>query len=272
MSRFLLSCTTSAYRAPHKDELAETLKHAPAAGYRYWGTQGPALERPYVGPWLDAARIKAEAKRAGLIGCTEVYSPQVSTASIEDALRSVEPIVAQAAYTVAMDCPYLVITGGRRQEGTGGLEASVAGLNELLSRIEEMPVKVALEPHYNSQFRGVEDYDYILERVDHSQLGVTVDTGHLHWAGVDIVAFIRRYAPKIWNVHLKDHIGSRSMPIGAGDIDLKAVIAVLHEIDYQGALALEIHPEDPENLPRYVAEAHPLLSGMVEEVTGREPE
>ena len=271
-SRFILSCTTCAFRAPHKDEVAETFRYAPAAGYRYWGTAGPALGTPFVGAWLDTDRIKAAAKRAGLIGCTEVYGPQVDTASVDAAQRSVEAIVAQARYTLAMECPYLVFSGGRRQEGVGGLEASVVGLKELLARIEDMPVLVALEPHYRSQFRGVEDYDYIFERIDHPQLGVTVDTGHLHWAGVDTAAFIRRYGSRVWNVHLKDQIGPQSMPIGEGDIDLKGIIGVLHEIGYRGALALEIEPNDPDNLPRYVAESHPLLSGMVEEVTGRRPE
>lgn len=272
MSKFILSCTTCALRAPNKDELSETFKYAPAAGYKYWGTAGPALWTPYIGAWLDAERIKAEAAKAGLIGCTEVYSPQISTKSVEDALSCVDPIVAQAEYTVRMDCPYLVITGGRRVDGTGGLEASVAGLKALLSRIEDMPIRVALEPHMFSQFQVDEDYDYLFDKIDHPQLGITVDTGHFHWAKVDIPAFIHTWAPKIWNVHLKDIKGRASVAIGAGEIDIKSIIAALHEIDFEGALALEIEPEDTENLPRYVAESYPLLSGMVEEVTGIRPE
>ncbi len=180
-------------------------------------------------------------------------------------------LVAQAEYTVRMDCPYLVITGGRRVEGTGGLVASVAGLKELLSRIASFPIKVALEPHYYSQFQEMEDYDYIFDNIDSPQLGITVDTGHLHWAKVDTPKLIRKYASKIWNVHLKDHKGPESVAIGAGDIDIKAIVSVLHEIDYDGALALEIEPKDTENLPRYVAESYPLLSGMVEDVTGTRP-
>lgn len=272
MSKFILSCTTCALRAPHKDELSETFKYAPAAGYKYWGTAGPALWTPYIGAWLDAERIKAEAAKAGLIGCTEVYSPQISTKSVDEAVKSIEPIVAQAEYTVRMDCPYLVITGGRRVEGTDGLVASVAGLKELLSRIEGMPIKVALEPHYYSQFQDVEDYDYIFDRIDHPQLGITVDTGHFYWAKVDTVAFIRTFTPKIWNVHLKDHKGPQSVAIGEGDIDIKSTISALHGIDFEGALALEIEPKDTDNLPRYVAESYPLLSNMAEEITGVKPE
>lgn len=272
MSEFTLSCLTCALRAPHKDELAETFKHAPAAGYRYWGTAGPALWTPFIGPWLDAEKIKAEAAKAGLMGCTEVYSPQIVTKSVEEAIASVEAIVAQAEYTVRMDCPLLVITGGRRVEGTGGLEASVAGLKTLLSRIEGMPIRVALESHVFSQFQDDADYDYIFSEIDHPQLGITVDTGHLHWAKVDTVALIHRWAPKIWNVHLKDVAERASVAIGEGNVDLKAIITALHEVDSKGALGLEIEPVDTENLPKYVADSYPLLSGMVEEITGARPE
>ena len=43
MSRFTLSCTTCTLRAPGKDELLETLEHAPAAGFEYWGVAGPPV-------------------------------------------------------------------------------------------------------------------------------------------------------------------------------------------------------------------------------------
>ena len=46
MSRFTLSCTTCALRAPGKDELLETLEHAPAAGFEYWGVAGPPFRTP----------------------------------------------------------------------------------------------------------------------------------------------------------------------------------------------------------------------------------
>ena len=271
MSEFILSCTTCALRAPHKDEVSETFKYAPAAGYKYWGAAGPSWT-PYVGRWLDAERIKAEAAKAGLAGCTEVYSPTVNTRSVEEAIKSVESIVVHAEYAVQMESPLLVITGGRRSEGTDGLAASAARLKELMSRIGDLPIRVALEPHYNSWFRDVDDYVYIFDRIDHPQLGITVDTGHFHRAQVDTVAFVRKFAPKIWNVHVKDHRGPKSVAIGAGEVDLESIIAVLHEVGYQGALALEIEVEDKENLPRYVAESYPLLSSMVEKITGVKPE
>ena len=62
------------------------------------------------------------------------------------------------------------------------------------------------------------------------------------------------------------------MPLGAGEVDLRGYIEALHEIGYEGALAVELEVEDPENLPRYVAEGFSYLRELVMEVTGEAPQ
>jgi len=80
---------------------------------------------------------------------------------------------------------------------------------------------------------------------------------------VDTVALVRRFAPRIYAVHLKDHIGTVSVGIGRGEIRLPAIVAALQEVGYQGDLTVELEVEDPENLPRYTQEAYGYLSGML---------
>ena len=81
VSRFILSCTTCALRAPGKDELLETLKHAPVAGFKYWGVAGPPFWTPGVPQWIDADKINKLARDAGLEGMTEVYAAGIVTDS-----------------------------------------------------------------------------------------------------------------------------------------------------------------------------------------------
>ena len=57
-----------------------------------------------------------------------------------------------------------------------------------------------------------------------------------------------------------------------GEIDLRGYLEELHALDYDGPLALELEVEDPENLPRYVTDAHGYLTRLVREVTGSDPE
>lgn len=271
MSKLVLSCTTCALRAPGKDELLETLEHAPAVGFKYWGVAGPLFWTPGIPQWVDAGMINRLAADAGFKGMTEVYAPGIVTDSSQAAEEYVRKSLIHSFHLAErLHCPMLVFSGGKRQ--AGGLEASIAGIKAILPLIDDIPVKMALEPHYHSQYQDVEDYDVIFSAIDHPKVGITVDTGHFHSAGVDTIAFIQKYAGKIWNMHLKDHVGTESVAIGKGEINLRGIFEVLHEIDYRGPIALELEVTDKENLPRYVEEAYHYLRNMILEVTGNDIE
>ena len=94
MSRFLLSCTTCSLRGVERDEILACFRHAPAAGYRYWGLAGPPLWDLGGARWFDAAKVARMAREAGLAGCTEVYGPQFPTDSRESAEAAAEDQVA----------------------------------------------------------------------------------------------------------------------------------------------------------------------------------
>jgi sugar phosphate isomerase/epimerase len=164
----------------------------------------------------------------------------------------------------------VVITGRPRRDG--GLEPTIAGIKALLPLVEHLPVRLALEPHFGSQIQEIDDYAAIFDQIESPKVGITLDSGHFHAAGVDWKHLIHRFPERIYNFHVKDHIGTQSVPLGAGEIDLRGYIEELHGINYQGALAVELEVVDPENLPRYCSEAFIYLRDLVMEVTGRLPE
>jgi sugar phosphate isomerase/epimerase len=166
--------------------------------------------------------------------------------------------------------PLVVMTG--RERTPGGMPPTIAGIKALLPLIEDKPIRLALEPHYGSQIQFLEDYDAIFDEIRSPQVGITLDSGHLHVAEVDWQRLIERYTDRIYNFQVKDHIGRQSVPIGAGEVDLRGYVQALHAIGYEGALAVELEVEDPENLPRYVAEAYSYLRDLVLDVTGELPE
>ena len=261
MSEIILSCTTCALRNPPLDEIWETFKHAPKAGYTYWGLAGPITWTPGLIRWLDTEELQRQAAEAGLKGLTEVYASAISTDSVETAENSVKDLLLNAEAAVKLKCPLLVFSGGKRQ--ADGLKHTLAGLDKLSEAIADFPIKVALEPHGGSQFLSEADYAEIFGHITTEQIGITIDTGHFHVAGVDWRALIRRYPDRIYNVHVKDHIGHQSVPIGAGEIDMPGLIHELRAIDYRGPLAVELEVEDPENLPHYVADAYRYLSDLI---------
>ena len=270
MSHFILSCTTCSARIPGKEEIAECFRLAPKAGYKAWGAQSPLFWWPGLTRWANIDFLNDYAARAGLERCTEVYGAAFPTTSIANAQAAA--IYRAQLFEVAerMGSPLVVLTGRPRKEG--GLEPTIAGIKELLPLIEHVPVKLALEPHYGSQIQYIEDYEAIFDQIESSQVGITLDSGHFHSAGVDWKRLIQRFPERIYNFHVKDHIGNQSVPLGAGEVDLHGYIEALHSIGYEGALAVELEVADPENLPRYCAEAFIYLRDLVVEITGQLPE
>ncbi|HEY3109687.1 MAG TPA: sugar phosphate isomerase/epimerase family protein [Chloroflexota bacterium] len=96
-------------------------------------------------------------------------------------------------------------------------------------------------------------------------LGVTLDAGNFLFADEDPVAALRRLAPRVVHVHLKDWLPARPQlagsrrgggdyvgaPLGAGIIDLAAVVAELRALGYAGHLSVEYEgPGDPREAVR----------------------
>lgn len=261
MAEMYLSCTTCALRGRQRDEIEETFRWAPPAGYKHWGLAGPLTWEPGLIQWLDIAKLRQRMADVGLASLTEVWTPPIPTEDAELAALGAEQVAMVASMAVELDCPRLVQTGGPRREG--GLSQTIAGLQRLLDHISQLPLKLCLEPHVSSQILYREDYDDIFSALASPQVGITVDVGHFHAGGVDWKSLIRTYADRIYNIHVKDHIGGQSVCIGRGEIDLPGLIEVLDEIDYQGPLAVEMEVTDPQNLHRYIKEAYEYLTGLL---------
>jgi sugar phosphate isomerase/epimerase len=94
------------------------------------------------------------------------------------------------------------------------------------------------------------------------EFGFTFDPSHLHWQGVDPVEFVRRFADRIYHVHVKDAVltlngrggvlngylpggdprrGWQFRCPGRGGIDWEAVVRALNEAGYAGPLSVEYH-------------------------------
>ena len=270
MSRFILSCTTCATRIPGRDEILECFVHAPKAGYKAWGAQGPIFWWPGMTRWVDIDLIIQSARDAGLEHCTEVYGAAFPTGSVAEAQAAAGFRAQLVEVAVKMESPLVVITGRRRSDN--GLEPTIAGIKALLPLIEDKPVRLALEPHFGSQIQFFEDYESIFAQIKSPQVGITLDSGHFHSAGVDWRSLIHHYPERIFNFHVKDHMGTQSVPLGTGQIDLSGYVEELHAIGYEGALAVELEVVDLENLPRYCSEAFVYLRDLVKQVTGKFPD
>jgi sugar phosphate isomerase/epimerase len=88
--------------------------------------------------------------------------------------------------------------------------------------------------------RGFEE---LLQRLDQANLRLTLDVGHLHCQGETPIAdVIRRYAPRLVNVHLEDMRAGRHehLMFGEGEIDFPPIFRALAEVGYAGGVHVEL--------------------------------
>ena len=138
------------------------------------------------------------------------------------------------------------------------------GLNLIGEIALENDMINAYHYHMGTMVQNLEETDRLMELTDPGLVHLLVDTGHAHYAGDDPLSIVRKYGPRIRNVHLKDirqeildmvHSGKMSfldsvkagvftVP-GDGCIDFSTIFKALAETGYRGWFVVEAE-QDPE--------------------------
>jgi inosose dehydratase len=131
----------------------------------------------------------------------------------------------------------------------------LANLAETDAIAEDHGLRVSLHQHVGTVIETQADLDRLLADSD---VALCVDTGHMLSAGIDPVQVVRDHSDRVAHMHLKDistaqaakvangELGFREAvkgglfrPLGAGDVDLPAVIQTLESSGYTGWYAIE---------------------------------
>jgi sugar phosphate isomerase/epimerase len=261
-------CASICYRGWAEDEVEATLRHAPSIGYHAMEVHGPLTWSLEAIQRFDLPALRSRIRQSGMC-CAGLYTPGWGGEDDADAIAHAQAIAKCAEYAEQLGARHITSTGASRRGESGALERVMLCVGKVLETISpHNPVRLALEPHYGNILEQPEDFEQILTAFPDPRLGICVDTGHFHSAGVDMPLLIHRFAWRIYSVHLKDHLGSRSVGIGRGEVDLPGVITALKEVGYQGGLTVELEVEDPENLPKYTEEAYIYLTGLLGQKLG----
>jgi inosose dehydratase len=137
----------------------------------------------------------------------------------------------------------------------GGWETLLHNLDRLDEAATARGLRATLHPHVGTMVESGEETDRVL---DGSRVALCLDTGHLLIGGGDPVAVARRAPTRIGHVHLKDvatavadrvRAGRLSytdgvrkgmyQPLGAGDVDVPAIVTALERSGYAGWYVLE---------------------------------
>lgn len=138
-------------------------------------------------------------------------------------------------------------------------EASWTLLLNNLKRIDEYArsrgVLATVHPHVGTMIETEADIQHL---VDGTDIGITLDTGHMFIGGTDPVAFSAKYPHRIKHTHLKDVrldmarkvqtgeltyyqavVQGMYTALGEGDIDIRAIVKNLLDAGFDGWLCLE---------------------------------
>jgi sugar phosphate isomerase/epimerase len=143
-----------------------------------------------------------------------------------------------------------------------GLQQFAAAWTPILDVFQQEGVKFALEVHPTEIAFDIASAENALNAVNrHPAFGFNYDPSHFGYQGVDYVGFIRKFADRIFHVHMKDVWWSSApteagvfgghLPfgdprrfwdfrsLGRGRIDFEGIIRALNGIGYQGPLSVE---------------------------------
>lgn len=148
------------------------------------------------------------------------------------------------------------------------IERLVEGLEEVLDYAEGQGVLIGFEPEPGMLIGSMQGYEELLWQIDAANLRLTLDVGHLHCQGeVPIAEVIRRWGPRLVNVHIEDMRSGvhEHLMFGEGQIEFPPILQALAEVGYQGGLHVELsrHSHEAPEAARQAFEfLHPLLETL----------
>jgi len=132
----------------------------------------------------------------------------------------------------------------------------------ILKQFNKLGIRFGLEVHPTEIAFDIASSERAIEAVDGDKaFGFNYDPSHLGYQGVDYVKFIRKFADRIYHVHMKDvywsdtpteagvfggHLGFGDArrfwdfrSLGRGSIDFEEIIRALNDVKYAGPLSVE---------------------------------
>lgn len=174
----------------------------------------------------------------------------VTHAELTQGFDSEEPLDLNAAIDLAADLRGEVVTfhlGGSRKDipdlqlWTRTVAEIQAAANYGDAKHIFLAIDLGIWPEW--LVKTPDDLDRLFNDVGSQSFGVNFDPSYLAITGIDPVAFVNRFGPRIRHVHLKDHRGKypkweHKIP-GQGELDYVPIFRALDRAKFTGSLAAE---------------------------------
>jgi D-psicose/D-tagatose/L-ribulose 3-epimerase len=131
-------------------------------------------------------------------------------------------------------------------------QLAVSGLKKMSKYASERDIRLAFEPlnrFETDMINVVEQGLKLIAEVGEPNLGLHVDTFHMHLEEKDSGAAIRNAGDRVFHVHACEN--DRGVP-GTGQVNWSAVFEALNDINYQGSVSIESFTPEVKSIARAV--------------------
>jgi sugar phosphate isomerase/epimerase len=205
------------------------------------------------------------------------HEPTLVTADPALRARRIDFLCRAIDIAAGLNARCVSLWSGVVRDGAGDREAFgrlAEGLAKVIDYASVRDVQLAFEPEPGMLVDTLSRYGDLVDilqshHIDASQLGLTIDIGHLHCQGeVPIDAMIEQYSSRLANVHIEDMRAGihEHLMFGEGEIDFRPVIAALARIGYAGVVGVELSRHSHEG-PQAARQAYDFLQPLVEAAT-----
>jgi inosose dehydratase len=266
--KFLASSVIAA-QLPNYSEAAKTPRIRWAQGYLLWRNfkgltlQDALQDLQAVGAdWIEFSPQGSELERNGLtkesfqqlmqqkkltISGNYLSAPFYDAAKREEILQEAAKRFALlkefGGKNIVIGPPGVPINADRLQL----IKQQAPLLNEIGKRAKDQGIQIGLHPHLNTLVETPAEIDAAMETTDPRYVFMSADTGHIHLAGGDVVAILRKYKTRLNYFHFKDGVRPFVRPdfkpnlreLGRGEVDFPGVMRLLKEIRFTGWVNIE---------------------------------
>jgi len=196
---------------------------------------------------IDRPKIRRALREAHLpiVGHTPYYLPLASPyeslrrPAVEEIRRILEAFAELGASAVSLH-PDKSIPSALGERGIR--EKNIESFAEIESLAQPLGIQILIE-NMDRNFNTVEEFQETFSRLP--RLGFHLDVGHANLQGPKNRSeeFLRAFHDRLRHVHFSDNFGQRDdlhLPLGAGNIDWRKIVALLKAFHYEGTITLEI--------------------------------
>ena len=172
--------------------------------------------------------------------------------------------VSEQSYSIQGKTDVPILTGGYKHVmDREEWQRFTDGLSRLGRVANDRGFKLCFHHHMGTVVQTAEETDRMMADTDPDAVFLCYDTGHFTFAGEDPLAMLKKYAPRVGHVHLKDmrlsvvrearkngwsfltsvRNGAFTVP-GDGGVDFDPIFKLLSEAGYKGWLLVEAE-QDP---------------------------